>query len=99
MARGTPPVYRLTVRSPSKSTRRIYGLLKVKSKRGGAAEIAGLTINHVIEAYIPTHSVWLASMTNPVGQEQFDSVGLAAVSKHKEVQFLTLQGLATAIII
>lgn len=43
------------------------------------------------------HSVWLASMTNPVGQEQLERVGLAAVSKHMEVQFLASQGLVTAL--
>ena len=41
------------------------------------------------------HSVRLASMTNPVGQEQFEPVGLMAVSKHMEVQFLASQGLET----
>jgi hypothetical protein len=35
-------------------------------------------------------------MMNPVGQEQLERVGLAAVSKHREVQFLALQGLAAA---
>ena len=35
-------------------------------------------------------------MTNPVGQEQLERVGLRAVIRHKEVaQFLLLQGLVT----
>ncbi len=34
-------------------------------------------------------------MTNPVGQEQFESCELAAVNRHIEVQLLPSQGLAT----
>ena len=45
---------------------------------------------------LPTHSVWLAFITKPVGQEQLDRVGLRAVIRHKELtQFLLLQGLVT----
>ena len=34
-------------------------------------------------------------MKNPAGQEQFDPVGLAAVSRHIEVQFISSQELFT----
>lgn len=48
-----------------------------------------------MEIYLPTHSVWLVFMTEPVGQEQFDRVGLAALIRQREVQFLLLHGFAT----
>ena len=41
------------------------------------------------------HSVWLVFMTKPVGQEQLERVGLAALMRHKDVQFLLLQEFAT----
>lgn len=34
-------------------------------------------------------------MTKPVGQEQFERVGLAALTRHKDMQLLLLQGFAT----
>ena len=49
-----------------------------------------------MQSNLPMHSVWLASITKPVGQEQLERVGLAAVSKHMDEQFLLPQGLATA---
>ena len=47
---------------------------------------------------LPMHSVWLASMTNPVGQEHLERVGLVAVSKQREVQFLASHGLVPTVI-
>lgn len=41
------------------------------------------------------HSVWLVFMTKPVGQEQLERVGLAALMRHKDMQLLLLQGFAT----
>lgn len=41
------------------------------------------------------HSSWLESMINPVGQERLEPVGLAAVSKHRELQLLLAHELAT----
>jgi len=45
--------------------------------------------------FLPIHSVRLELMTKPVGQEQLDPVGLAALSKHMEVQFISSQELFT----
>ena len=44
---------------------------------------------------IPMHSVRLTSMTKPDGHEQLDPVGLAALSRHMEEQFLSSHELFT----
>ena len=44
---------------------------------------------------IPIHSVRLTSMTKPDGHEQLDPVGLAALSRHMEEQFLSSHELFT----
>ena len=48
------------------------------------------------EDHLPTHSVWLAFITKPVGHEQLERVGLSALIRQSELeQLLLLHGLAT----
>lgn len=49
------------------------------------------------KSYIPLHSVSFASMIKPFGQEQLEPTVLIALIKQRKEQFLSSQGLSTAI--